>query len=78
MSVGTKASLGLRSSHYSPRLPSLYPKQGADSDTAIHLAALYGHIECVRLLLDNGARADVADADGALPLHDAAGVLVAD
>jgi hypothetical protein len=46
--------------------------QGADSDTAIHLAALYGHTECVRLLLQRGARADVADADGALPLHDAA------
>lgn len=45
--------------------------RGADSDTAIHLAALYGHTDCVRLLLDKGARADVADADGALPLHDA-------
>lgn len=48
------------------------PLQGADSDTAIHLAALYGHASCVRVLLDAGARADVADADGALPLHDAA------
>ncbi len=46
--------------------------QGEDSDTAIHLAALYGHAECVRVLLEAGARADVADADGALPLHDAA------
>jgi ankyrin repeat protein len=64
------------------RLPPLVPplnratprptRQGADSDTAIHLAALYGHTECVRLLLERGARADVADADGALPLHDAA------
>lgn len=26
----------------------------------------------MRLLLDAGARADVADSDGALPLHDAA------
>lgn len=34
--------------------------RGADSDTAIHLAALYGHADCVRLLLDAGARADVA------------------
>jgi hypothetical protein len=49
--------------------------QGADSDTAIHLAALYGHADCVRVLLERGARADVADADGALPLHDAAGAL---
>jgi ankyrin repeat protein len=47
--------------------------QGADSDTALHLSALYGHADCVRLLLDSGARAEVADADGALPLHDAAG-----
>ena len=48
------------------------PLQGEDSDTAIHLAALYGHADCVRLLLEAGARADVADADGAVPLHDAA------
>lgn len=53
-----------------PHLP--LPWQGEDSDTAIHLAALYGHAECVRVLLEAGARADVADADGALPLHDAA------
>lgn len=46
--------------------------RGADSDTPLHLAALYGHAECVRLLLERGARADVADSDGALPLHDAA------
>lgn len=38
--------------------------QGADSDTPLHLAALYGHAECVRLLLERGARADVADSDG--------------
>lgn len=41
--------------------------QGADSDTPLHLAALYGHAECVRLLLERGARADVADSDGTLP-----------
>lgn len=46
--------------------------RGVDSDTPLHLASLYGHTECVRLLLAKGARADVADADGALPLHDAA------
>ncbi|KAL4457582.1 hypothetical protein ABPG75_012447 [Micractinium tetrahymenae] len=46
--------------------------RGADSDTPLHLAALYGHAECVRLLLERGARADVADSDGAQPLHDAA------
>lgn len=53
--------------------PALHTtRQGEDSDTAIHLAALYGHADCVRVLLEAGARADVADADGALPLHDAA------
>lgn len=46
--------------------------RGADSDTALHLAALYGRVECARVLLDAGARASLADDDGALPLHDAA------
>ncbi|PRW56241.1 ankyrin domain isoform A [Chlorella sorokiniana] len=54
------------------RLDVSIDTRGEDSDTAIHLAALYGHSECVRVLLAAGARADVADADGALPLHDAA------
>lgn len=48
-------------------LPGSLAVQGADSDTPLHLAALYGHAECVRLLLERGARADVADSDGALP-----------
>jgi hypothetical protein len=45
---------------------------GCDSDTPLHLAALYGHAACARLLLEHGARAAAADADGAVPLHDAA------
>ncbi|GAB4820862.1 hypothetical protein N2152v2_007908 [Parachlorella kessleri] len=45
---------------------------GPDSDTALHLAALYGHADCVRLLLDHGATASVRDEDGGVALHDAA------
>ena len=45
---------------------------GADGDTALHLASLYGHVGCARILLDGGARADLPDEDGAIPLHDAA------
>lgn len=46
---------------------------GPDGDTALHLACLYGHAQCVELLLQEGARADVINAeDGTTALHDAA------
>jgi ankyrin repeat protein len=32
--------------------------------TALIEAALYGHTECVKLLLRNGARCDLRDAQG--------------
>ena len=47
---------------------------GGDGDTALHLASLYGHPDCVRILLDAGARGDAKDGNGGVPLHDAAGV----
>lgn len=56
-------------------LPSLsvpVDTPGSDGDTALHLAALYGHTGCAKILLDAGAKADIADEDGAVPLHDAA------
>jgi ankyrin repeat protein len=55
-----------------PQLAVPLDTPGPDSDTALHVASLYGHLECVRLLLSAGARADVPDEDQALPLHDAA------
>lgn len=45
---------------------------GSDGDTALHLASLYGHVGCARILLDAGAQPDLKDEDGAIPLHDAA------
>ncbi|KAL4031823.1 hypothetical protein IC575_010114 [Cucumis melo] len=42
-----------------------------DGDTALHLTCLYGHLPCVRLLLERGAALEVQDEDGAIPLHDA-------
>lgn len=34
---------------------------GEDSDSLLHIAALYGHIGCVQRLLEAGARVDVLD-----------------
>ncbi|CAL0321419.1 unnamed protein product [Lupinus luteus] len=42
-----------------------------DGDTALHLTCLYGHLECVQLLLERGANFEAKDDDGAIPLHDA-------
>lgn len=42
-----------------------------DGDTALHLTCLYGHLPCVRLLLERGANLEAEDEDGGIPLHDA-------
>ena len=39
-----------------------------DDQTALHLAAMNGHLEAVRLLLDHGADLEVRDEDGRTPL----------
>lgn len=36
--------------------------------TALHNAALVGHVEIIELLLNNGARIDAQDSDGNTPL----------
>ncbi len=49
-------------------------RQQADNrtrDYPIHTAALAGHVEIARLLLDAGADLEAEDADGSTPLHDA-------
>jgi ankyrin repeat protein len=55
-----------------PHLDVSIDTWGPDSDSALHLAALYGHEECVQVLLSAGALPSVVDCDGAVPLHDAA------
>lgn len=46
---------------------------GPDGDTALHLAALYGHVDCCKLLVEKGADANaVNEQDGSTVLHDAA------
>jgi len=45
--------------------------EGEDGDRPLHLACLYGHLECVQILLTAGASMEVRDEDGGIPLHDA-------
>ena len=40
--------------------------------SALHNAALHGHVPVARLLLDNGWQLDLADDGGRTPLHNAA------
>ncbi|KAF8067205.1 Espnl [Scenedesmus sp. PABB004] len=53
--------------------PHSLDTRGPDGDTALHLAALYGHADCAAHLLAAGAAADAVNPDdGTTPLHDAA------
>jgi len=46
---------------------------GPDGDTALHLACLYGHLQCVQKLLDAGSSPNAINPeDKTSPLHDAA------
>ena len=38
----------------------------------LHIAVRQGFVECVKLLLDNGAKVDSSNAGGHTPLHEAA------
>ena len=45
--------------------------KGADGDTPLHVACLYGQTAVVRALLERDADPRVTDGDGGTPLHDA-------
>lgn len=45
--------------------------KGADGDTPLHVACLYGQTAVVRALLERNADPRVTDRDGGTPLHDA-------
>lgn len=47
-------------------------KQSADGWTGLTLAAGYGHLNCVKILLDNKANPNLSDEKGYCPLHWAA------
>lgn len=47
-------------------------KQSDDGWTGLTLAAAYGHLKCVKLLLENGANPNLADKVNYCPLHWAA------
>jgi ankyrin repeat protein len=57
-------------------LPNVQPELvsfiGPEGDTLLHLACLYGHAECARVLMDCGASVSVRDEDDSTVLHDAA------
>ena len=54
------------------RLREMVNTRNDEDETALHLACLYGHEGCVKLLIGAGADVRVCDEDGATPLHDAA------
>jgi len=41
-------------------------------NTALHIAAWFGHHDCVRLLISRGARLDIVNKYGSTPVHSAA------
>jgi ankyrin repeat protein len=43
-----------------------------NKDTALHLAAMKGHVSIIKFLLEQGANIDAKDKFGATPLHLAA------
>ena len=45
---------------------------GPHGDSALHVAAVYGRLTCVEVLLEYGHPANIADSDQGQPLHDAA------
>ena len=44
-------------------------RQDLDDETPLHIAAVVGSVECVKLLLNYGADINVVDEDNNTPLH---------
>lgn len=40
-----------------------------EGDAPLHVAAAWGHLECVALLVESGALVDATNHQGATPLH---------
>lgn len=53
----------------SRRFPKLLDIQDVDGQTALHVAASVGNVECVKVLLDAGADSTLRDAEGLTPLQ---------
>lgn len=51
------------------RFPKLLDIQDVDGQTALHVAASVGNVECVKLLLAAGADSTLRDAEGLTPLQ---------
>jgi ankyrin repeat protein len=45
-----------------------------EGNTALHWAAVGGHVQLVKLLLDNGADIEAKSRDGFVPMHSVAQV----
>ena len=76
-----ESALHIAVAYYKPLLLPLLLQHGADVDaasrsapgrTALHVAAQYGNVEAVGILIAAGARVSARDADGATALHLAA------
>ena len=50
------------------KYPSYVNKPSSSGATALHKAAVQGHLECVRLLLDRGADPNLLDKQGRTPM----------
>jgi ankyrin repeat protein len=58
---------------FKPKIDFQQAKNGGAGESALHFAALYGYVDIVKLLLDNGATINLVSlTKGGTPLHNAA------
>lgn len=73
LSIAGPSADGSMEVNHSTVVPYSINTPGPDGDSALHLAALYGHLPCVKALLAAGALPGIVNlADGSTVLHDAA------